>query len=178
MVLLESILTLSRFKNAPLIKNLDFSVKKKKKKKKNTILKQQTRKAFICACKKSSFRTTSKLLSDAKVWYPPNTNSHCQGPFSKIRTRLLIKTFLNSRSLLITWWQYFENGISRHYFSKATVIVDVFWAKYLLNDFFYNFVVYKHVSVVYFRTNFFEISTSWHWRKHLHHYSKGSAVYL
>ena len=50
------------------------------------------------------------------------------GSFSviwKTRTGLLISAVLNSRSLLITWWLYFENGILCHYFSKATVIVDV-----------------------------------------------------
>ena len=27
---------------------------------------------------------------------------------------------------MVTWWQHFENGVLRHYLSKATVIMDVF----------------------------------------------------
>ena len=57
-------------------------------------------------------------------------------------------------------------------FFKSYCDRGCFWAKYVSNHFFNNFVVYKHISVVYFHTHFFKISTSWHWSKYCRHYSK------
>ena len=66
-------------------------------------------------------------------------NSHCKGQFSKSNFRkvVFLKVFIfgdmnewnmpvNINILLIDdFCWYVENGILRHYFSKATVVVDV-----------------------------------------------------
>ena len=127
---------LSRFKNAPL-NNIDFSVKKKSV---YLSLKLQTRKAFIWL--RSDHKQTCYLTQkcDTHQLRIRIARGHFQGlifaksSFRKgsfpviwnTRTRLLILALLNSWSLLVTWCQNFENGILRHYFSKASVIVDVF----------------------------------------------------
>ena len=133
-------------------------------------------------CKNGSCRTTSKGVIWCKSVIPikyefalPGAifsqiftkSSFRKGSFSviwKTRTALSISAFLNRQDFMSLFFKsYCDRGC--------------FWAKYLSNHFFNNFVVYKHVSVVYFHTNFFKMSTTWHWRKHWRHYAKGSAMY-
>ena len=191
----QNTVTLSRFKNAPLItiqisqwKNYVYS-----------ILKQPTRKGFIDAYPMQKWlRSDNKQkrylmqkcdthqirIRIARGHFQSKIfakSSFRKGSFSviwKARTGLLISAFLNSWSLLVTWWQNFAKRDFMSLFFKSYCDHGCFWAKYLSNHFFNNFVVYKNVSVVYFHTNFFSISTSWHWHKHWCHYSKGSAMYL
>ena len=44
--------------------------------------------------------------------------------------------------MLVTQWQYVENGILRHYFSEATCTVDV---DVLNKNSYQNFIVNKYV---------------------------------
>ena len=147
-------------------------------------MKLQTKKALLVynRCKNGSSRTTSKRYLTQKcgthqIWLRIARghfqgqifakSSFGKGSFSvkwKTGTGVLILAFL--KSIIAGYLMAILPNPDFTSFFKSYCDHGCFWAKYLSNHFFNNFVVYKHVSVVYFHTNFFKVSTSSHWQKH------------
>ena len=88
--------TLSCFKNATLIK-LCLSQKKKKSVQFETIGKETINLCIIHA-KMVQIGPQANVFSDAKMWYPSNTNSHCKGRFS----------MSNFRKIYFRWYERLE----------------------------------------------------------------------
>ena len=129
-------------------------------------------------CKNGSGWTTSKRVIWRKGVLP--TKNEFALPGAIFRVKIFAKPCFRKGSFSMTWKTrtgvlilafksvdlcWLLDGILRKrdftsLFFKSYCDRGCFWAKYLSNHFFNNFVVYKHVSVVCFHTNFFKISTS------------------